>query len=196
MTEFERYVVEEHIEDIDDGLISRRELIRRITLITGSAASSVALLSAMGCGAEPSGSSTPTPTSRGTSTQQDFATPPAQPTQDGVTVKENDPRITVTALSVKGTDGASLISYYARPTGVSAGGILVIHENRGLLPHIKDVVRRGGPPRVPRVSVHPPSPGRGAGQTHGPAPVPPAPFPRAAGGQGSRRQPAPRAPLP
>ena len=36
MTEFERYVVDEHIEDFNDGLISRRELLRRVTLITGS----------------------------------------------------------------------------------------------------------------------------------------------------------------
>jgi carboxymethylenebutenolidase len=142
MTEFERYVVEEHIEDFNDGLIPRRELIRRITLITGSATASVALLSAMGCSAEPSGSAPPAPAPRSTSSPQDFATPPAQPVADGVTVKENDPRITVATLSVKGADGAPLISYHAKPTGVSAGGVLVIHENRGLLPHIKDVVRR------------------------------------------------------
>jgi carboxymethylenebutenolidase len=36
-----------------------------------------------------------------------------------------------------------LISYYARPTsGEPGGGILVVHENRGLVTHIKDVVRR------------------------------------------------------
>src|SRR5262249_22529031 len=33
--------------------------------------------------------------------------------------------------------------YAARPaSGKPAGGILVVHENRGLQPHIKDVVRR------------------------------------------------------
>jgi carboxymethylenebutenolidase len=142
MTEFERYVVEEHVEDFNDGLISRRELIRRISLITGSATASVALLSAMGCSITSPGSQPPAPTSRSTSSAQDFATPPAQPVADGVTVKENDPRITVATLDVKGADGAPLISYHAKPTGVSAGGVLVIHENRGLLPHIKDVVRR------------------------------------------------------
>jgi carboxymethylenebutenolidase len=59
-----------------------------------------------------------------------------------VTVKENDPRITVATLDVKGADGAPLINYHAKSAGTSAGGVLVIHENRGLLPHIKDVVRR------------------------------------------------------
>src|SRR5262249_51528042 len=128
--------------DFNDGLISRRELIRRVSLITGSAATSVALLSAMGCGTTPSGSAPPSPTSRATSSAQDFAIPPQGPTKDGVTVQQNDPRITVAMLDVRGADGAQLISYHAKPTGTSAGGVLVIHENRGLLPHIKDVVRR------------------------------------------------------
>src|SRR5689334_2295132 len=104
MTDFERYVVEEHIEDFNDGLISRRELIRRITFITGSAASSVALLSAMGCGTTPTGTSTPTPTARNNSSRQDFATPPPSPVPDGITVKESDPRIMVSPLEVKGAD--------------------------------------------------------------------------------------------
>lgn len=143
MTDFKRYIVEENIEDFNDGLISRRELVRRVTLITGSAAATVALLSAMGCSTEePSGSAPPAPTSRDTSTPQEFATPPASPSADGMTVAEDDPRITVAPLEVTGADGARLISYHAKPAGDPAGGIVVIHENRGLLPHIKDVVRR------------------------------------------------------
>jgi len=143
MTAFERYIVEEHIEDFQDGLISRRELLRRITLITGSATATVALLSAMGCSTtEPSGGAAPTPTTRSTSSVQEFATPPPAPVPDGITVRDNDPRIAVAPLGVTGPDGATLISYSARPAGTAAGGILVIHENRGLTGHIKDVVRR------------------------------------------------------
>src|SRR5438105_1506302 len=143
MTQFERYVVEEHIEDFNDGLINRRELLRRVTLITGSATATVALLSAMGCSTTtPSGSATPTPTTRSTSVTRDFATPPPAPVPDGVTVQESDPRIIVSPLPVHGPDGAALISYHARPSGSPAGGILVVHENRGLTGHIKDVVRR------------------------------------------------------
>lgn len=142
MTEFERYVIEEHVEDFQDGVISRRELMRRVTLITGSAAATTALLTAMGCSTEPTGTP-PSPTSRDTSSSQEFATPPAQPSRDGVTVREDDPRITVDPMDVAGPDGAELISYAARPaTGSPAGGILVVHENRGLTTHIKDVVRR------------------------------------------------------
>jgi carboxymethylenebutenolidase len=142
MTEFERYVIEEHVEDFNDGLISRRELLRRVGLITGSVATASALLVTMGCSTQPTG--TPVaPSSRTTSAQPNFATPPAHPTANGITVREDDPRIRVQPLPVTGTDGATLISYHAVPAGgTPAGGILVVHENRGLVTHIKDVVRR------------------------------------------------------
>jgi hypothetical protein len=50
MTDLERYVIEEHIEDFRDGLIDRRELLRRVGLITGSAAVALAVLASLGCG--------------------------------------------------------------------------------------------------------------------------------------------------
>ena len=142
MTDFERYVLGEHVEDFNDGIISRRELLRRVTLITGSLAATLTILDVMGCGSTPSG--TPAaPVSRASSTPQPFATPPAAPTTDGITVRPDDPRITVERLPVYGADGATLMGYAARPaSGRPAGGILVVHENRGLLEHIKDVVRR------------------------------------------------------
>jgi carboxymethylenebutenolidase len=142
MTDFERYVLEEHVEDFNDSIISRRELLRRVTLITGSVAATLTLLDVMGCGSVPAG--TPAaPVSRTSSTPQPFATPPAAATTDSITVQLTDPRIKEETLTVNGRDGAAMISYAARPaTGKPAGGILVVHENRGLLPHIKDVVRR------------------------------------------------------
>jgi carboxymethylenebutenolidase len=142
MTDFERYVLEEHVEDFNDGIISRREMLRRVTLITGSLAATLSILDVIGCGSTPSG--TPAaPVSRASSTPQPFATPPAQATTDGITVQPTDPRIKEETLPVYGADGAQLMEYAARPaSGKPAGGILVVHENRGLLPHIKDVVRR------------------------------------------------------
>jgi carboxymethylenebutenolidase len=72
-----------------------------------------------------------------------FATPPAQVTTDGVTVKPDDPRITVSKPDVKGSDGASLMAYLARPAGgARVPGVIVIQENRGQTPHMQDVVRR------------------------------------------------------
>ncbi|PZS25942.1 MAG: hypothetical protein DLM61_19295 [Pseudonocardiales bacterium] len=125
MTDVKHYLVGEHVEDFNSGLITRRELLRRVTLITGSLASTLVLLEVTGCQREPSGQP-PSPASRQASTPQPFATPPAQPTTDGVTVRSDDPRIAVAPMTVTGADGASLISYYARPAGGEpAGGILV-----------------------------------------------------------------------
>jgi carboxymethylenebutenolidase len=142
MTDFERYVVEEHIEDFHSGLINRRELLRRVTLITGTVATSMAVLEAAGCASEPAAQA-PSPEPRQTTAPKPYALPPAQPTKDGVTVQPGDPRIRVAPLPVTGSDGAALISYYAQPSGRSPqGGIVVVHENRGLVTHIQDVVRR------------------------------------------------------
>src|SRR5262249_55001814 len=114
MTDFEHYVLEEHVEDFNDGLISRRELLRRVTLITGSLAATRWPVEAVGGARQPPGPPAPPP-SRPPSRPQPFATPPAQPTSDGITVQPDDRRIKVETLDVKGADGAPLISYAARP---------------------------------------------------------------------------------
>jgi carboxymethylenebutenolidase len=147
MSEFRDYLIGEYLDEFHSGLMSRRELLRRLTLITGSAASAFALLELTGCQGPPSGRPSPAepapPASQPVSTPQPFATPPATPTPDGVTVRPDDPRIQVMPLPVQAADGASLISYYVRPAREEpAGGVLVVHENRGLVTHIKDVVRR------------------------------------------------------
>ncbi|MBI2773394.1 MAG: dienelactone hydrolase family protein [Chloroflexi bacterium] len=155
MNEIQKYLAEEHLADFRDGLITRRELLRRVTLITGSAAAATGFLVA--CGLGPQGSAitpappapvTPPPTGGGTPSpvRPDiaYATPPAQATTDGVTVREDDERIDAGPLTIKGPGGADLIAYQAAPKlrGVQLPGVLVIHENRGLVPHIKDVTRR------------------------------------------------------
>lgn len=56
-----------------------------------------------------------------------------------------DPRLEETELLYASPNGAGEMSgYLVRPAGDPAprGGVLVIHENRGLNPHIRDVARR------------------------------------------------------
>ncbi|MET0526956.1 MAG: dienelactone hydrolase family protein [Microvirga sp.] len=58
------------------------------------------------------------------------------------TVQENDPRITAETVDIPGAQG--LKGYLVKPkddTG-KLPAVIVIHENRGLNPHIKDVTRR------------------------------------------------------
>ena len=145
LNETQRYFIDEHIEDYMDGLISRRELLRRVTLISGSAALAATIVAA--CGTPAPGSvatQSLAPTAAATAfVPQAYATPPPSPVPDGITVKENDPRITVSKPEVKGSDGASLMAYMAKPTtGARVPGVVVIHENRGQTEHIRDVVRR------------------------------------------------------
>lgn len=140
MGDFERYIVEEHIEDFNDGLISRRELLRRVTMITGTTAAAFTMLAALGCNPNqpPAGGGAASPAATAAA-----ATPPGASTTDGVTVRPDDPRIRVERADIRGPDGAALISYMARPSGSGRfPGVLVVHENRGLLEHVKDVVRR------------------------------------------------------
>ena len=154
LNETQRYFVEEHVEDFRDGLISRRELVRRIGLIAGGSAAAATILAACdlsprtGAGASPTGAAGTsvgggaTPTA-GLVAAGPFATPPAAATTDGVTVKLDDPRITVSKPDVKGADGALLMAYMAKPNvSGRVPGVIVIHENRGQTDHIRDVVRR------------------------------------------------------
>jgi len=146
LNETQRYFIDEHIEDYMDGLISRRELLRRVTLISGSAALAGSIVAACGTPAQTAASPTATvaPTAAATAfVPQAFATPPPSPAPAGVTVQENDPRIVVSKPEIKGTDGAPLMAYMAKPnTGARVPGVVVIHENRGQTEHIRDVVRR------------------------------------------------------
>jgi carboxymethylenebutenolidase len=157
LNETQRYFVEEHVEDFRDGLITRRELVRRVTLIAGGAAAASTILAACDLSARgASGIATPTATA-GTSVgggaspapgaglvaAGPYATPPAAATTDGITVKPDDPRIAVSKPDLKGADGSSLLAYMAKPNvSGRVPGIVVIHENRGQTEHIRDVVRR------------------------------------------------------
>jgi len=58
------------------------------------------------------------------------------------TVPENVAGIEGTDVTYEG-DGVTMKAYLVKPEGVTkTGAVLVIHENRGLNPHIRDVTRR------------------------------------------------------
>jgi carboxymethylenebutenolidase len=58
------------------------------------------------------------------------------------TVSEQDDDIIIEEISYPG-DGATMKGYLARPKANGKfGSVVVIHENRGLNPHIKDIARR------------------------------------------------------
>ncbi|MDP3643383.1 MAG: dienelactone hydrolase family protein [Bacteroidota bacterium] len=57
-------------------------------------------------------------------------------------IKADDPRLITATINYTGASGP-MIAYLARPKGKKKlPAVIVIHENRGLQPHIKDVTRR------------------------------------------------------
>ncbi len=57
-------------------------------------------------------------------------------------VRKDDPRLYADHIKYPGATG-EVVAYLARPKGdEKIPGVVVIHENRGLVPHIEDVTRR------------------------------------------------------
>ncbi len=141
--DMQRYLVEEEAEHWQEGIINRREFIRRVTLLVGGAAAATGVLLSVGCDVN-APESTP-----GTAT----AVSPMTQASGGSTspdhVDENDPIIHSEMVDIPQSDPSLKLKGYLalNPTKMGLarpGGVLVTHENKGLTPYIKDVVRRIG----------------------------------------------------
>src|SRR3954465_8432793 len=109
--------MEQRIIDLYDsfthGYINRRDFLDRLTGLAGSAAAAAALLPVL---------------------QNDYA--------KAETVAANDPRLVSETASFDSPQG-KISGYLVRPKEKGKRpAVLVIHENRGMNPHIKDVARR------------------------------------------------------
>jgi carboxymethylenebutenolidase len=116
------YLVGEVTEDFSDGLLSRREALRRLSLLGLSMSSATALLAACSDG--------------GGQSEAAGATSPAAASTPGAAAsgKPGQPvRFAGPAGELQGAWAAA-----TDPKGV----LLVIHENRGLTPHFFDLVGR------------------------------------------------------
>lgn len=102
-----------------DGAFSRRELVRRVAQHTGSVTAALAALNGF--------------------EELRAQSPPVVP--DGVRVAADAAGIVAMDLEFTGEAGRHW-AYLAYPPGLVNPGVLVVHENRGLVDHIKDVTRR------------------------------------------------------
>jgi carboxymethylenebutenolidase len=130
MNETQKYFATEIALDHVDGLIPRREALRRLVLLGLSAASASSFLAA--CDGETSGI-TPTVSDAASDTS---APPPPPPS---VTVQP-DAALPTESITFPGM-GRTLMGAWAaaaRPLGA----VLVMHENRGLTDHIRNVAGR------------------------------------------------------
>ena len=132
------YLTTEVGEDWVDGLISRREAIRRLILLGMTATSAAALLAA--CAAEvttsPAASNGATATSTAVASGPAVSGPPSSPAagSPGAGIAGGQ------AVTFPGPRG-DLQGFFAPATSPS-GAMLVIHENRGLTDHIRSVAAR------------------------------------------------------
>lgn len=147
----QRYCGEEVIEHYQHGEISRRKMMRELVIICGSLTTASALLAACGGDDTTSSSSNTTasaPSSTAATTTTAAPAPTAAPTTTAaptgpkLSVAASDPAIRAADVTYPGTAG-TLQAYIARPSGTGTrAAVIVIHENRGLTDHIKDVARR------------------------------------------------------
>jgi len=94
--------------------LSRREFIRRLAMLAGSTAAAYVLLPLL---------------------ENNYAL--------AAQVAEQDPRLQISQVRYPGVKG-TLSGYLAKPVGHASPlpALILIHENRGLNPHIQDVARR------------------------------------------------------
>ncbi len=133
MTDLQRYIVEEWAEEYQAGRLPRREFLRRMALMAGGAALAIPMLERVGVAATQ------------VELMDALAMGPELVAQaTGITVPPDDPAIEAAMITYPRSGGAEPnIGYLARPRASgSYPGIVVIHENRGLLEHFKDVSRR------------------------------------------------------
>jgi carboxymethylenebutenolidase len=141
MNEYQHYLIQEFADEYSEGHMSRRQLLRRAVLIMGSVPAGMAALSMFGCGGDDDdeaadAANTPEPpsTTAATATTAAANASPA-PTGSNDTVQTSDVKFA--------GPGSDLLGYLAQPPGNGPyPGIVIIHENRGLNDHTRDIARR------------------------------------------------------
>lgn len=106
-----------------DGGFDRRELIRKVTKLTGSLAAAMAALA-------------------GFDELKAQGPPPACPA--GIKVPLDAPDVDARDIEWTAAGGIKMFGHLALPKGIREPqpGVIMIHENRGLVEHHKDVTRR------------------------------------------------------
>jgi carboxymethylenebutenolidase len=100
-------------EDFASGSLDRREFLKRLAVLAGSTAAAITLLPVV---------------------EKKYAHAQIVPREDS--------RLQVKDIKFPGETG-EVLAHFARPKGdARLPGVVVIHENRGLNPHVEDVARR------------------------------------------------------
>ena len=125
MTPLQRYIAEEIATDHVDGLLSRREALRRLALLGVGTAAATTLIAACGENKQPNADAPVT--------SNEPATVSAPPPGSEKTVP-------TTPITWAGPRGELQAAWAAAPE--ARGGVLVIHENKGLNDYVRSVAGR------------------------------------------------------
>jgi carboxymethylenebutenolidase len=131
------YLAAEVAEDCKDGLVGRREALRRLGLLGLSAGAAAAVLAA--CGGGDSGAQAPTtstgaaPTGAATTSATTTASTAATPASTGAA--SGGSAAAPAPITFPGPAGTVQGSFAASPA--RRGAVLIIHENRGLTDHFQ-----------------------------------------------------------
>ncbi|PXX52700.1 carboxymethylenebutenolidase [Nocardia tenerifensis] len=124
MTPLQRYIAEEIAADHADGLLNRREALRRLGLLGFGVPAAAALLAA--CASE----QTEPPVTTQAPSAATPSTPPGMSTA-----------LMATPITFAGPGNRELQGAWAA-AAQPRGGVLVVHENKGLTDHIRSVTGR------------------------------------------------------
>ena len=102
-------------DDYTHLTLDRRDFMRKLTRLTGSAAAAAAIVPML----------------------------EASKAKAAI-IMEDDPRIAAETITWPGAEGQTMSGYLVKPAGASGPlpAVMAVHENRGLNPHIEDVARR------------------------------------------------------
>lgn len=111
-------ITQEMIKVYDDYThltLDRRDFMRKLTRLSGSAAAAAAIAPML-----------------------------AASKAKAAMIMEDDPRIKAEVITYPGAEGQTMSGYLVMPADASGPlpAVMVVHENRGLNPHIEDVARR------------------------------------------------------
>ena len=144
------YLITEFAKDYLESQMSRRDMLRRVLLITGTIPGTAALMFSLGCGtAADDKNRTPTATASASGAAPSTSTPARAATATGTPAPGATPGVAAADPTIEGGDvtypgpASQIKGYLAKPKGAGTWpGVIVIHENRGMIEPIQDVARR------------------------------------------------------
>jgi len=131
VTPLQRYIAEEIATDHVDGLLSRREALRRLALLGVGTAAATTLIAACGEDKKPVADAPATSTGAVTSSEAAAASAPPP---------GSDKALPTEPISWQGPQGELQAAWAEAPN--ARGGVLVIHENKGLNDWTRSVAGR------------------------------------------------------